>query len=143
MSRPAFSGRLARRKAFDWPLFLRGFPYQPVPVWLLLSAVAGPVARAFPYAARAVCEGRLLQGLMRSEEVVYGLLVPPLAATAWYLAVGRRRLSETDHRRIADASLVLMLALSLYDAAVMGSRIREQWPVLRPGLVAIRAACWP
>jgi hypothetical protein len=139
----AFSSLLKPREPFDWPLFLRGLPFHPVPLWLALGALAGPVARAFPAATRAVCEGRLRQSLASAELVVYVVLVPPLATTLFYLAFGRRRLAKREHRLIADATFGLMLALSFVDGGLMIGRIHEQWAVLRPGLRAIRAACWP
>lgn len=139
----AFSTLFKPREPFDWPGFLRTLPFQPVPAWLLLNALAEPFARAFPVLTRAACEGRLRQSLSSAELVAYVVLAPPLVTTLFYLAVGRRRLAQRDHRLIGDATFGLMLALSLFDGALMLSRIREQWTVMRPGLLAIRAACWP
>lgn len=139
----AFSSLLKPREPFDWPVFLRTLPYQPVPVWLLLSAAAEPLARAFPALSRAACEGRLRESLSSAELVAYTMLVPPLVTTLWYLSAGRRRLLPRDHRLIGDVTFGLMLAVSAADAAIMAARVREQWPILRPGLFAIRAACWP
>lgn len=131
------------QEPFDWPLFFRTLPYHPVPLWLLLSALAGPFARVFPALSRAACEGRLRQALSSAELVVYVIVVPPLLTTLYYLAFGRRRLARKEHRRIADVTFALMLALSLFDGASMALRIRAQWPGLKPGLTAVRAACWP
>ena len=131
------------RKPFDWPLFFRRLPYHPVPLWLLLNAVAEPFARAFPFLSRAACEGRLRQSMMSAELTVYILAVPAAATAAYYLAYGRRRIEDPEHRKIADASFALMLALSLFDAWQTVRRIHAQWAVLSPGLRAIRAACWP
>jgi hypothetical protein len=131
------------RKPFDWPLFFQRLPYHPVPLWLLLNAIAEPFARAFPVLARAACEGRLRQSLMSAELTVYIVLFPALATAAYYLALGRRRIENREHRKIADATFVLMLALSVFDGWKTGSRIHDQWTVLSPGLKAIRAACWP
>lgn len=139
----AFSALFKPREPFDWPVFLRTLPYQPAPFWLLLSALAEPFARAFPVLARASCEGRLRQALSSAELVVYIVLAPPLFTTLFYLAAGRRRLVKPDHRLIGDATFALMLVLSVVDGAMMLSRVREQWTVMRPGLLAIRAACWP
>jgi len=137
------SPRAFASRVFDWRLFFRTLPFQPVPLWILLNAVAGPLGRTFPYLSRAVCEGRLRLGLMESELTLYIIAGPTLATALFYLTLGRRRLEIRDHRRIADVTFALMLALSLYDGVVIGRRIRAQWPVLRPGLTAIRAACWP
>jgi hypothetical protein len=143
MKRRAFSNLFKPREPLDWPLFLRSIPYQPVPLWLALSALTAPAARAFPALAHAACEGRLRASLSAAEQVVYTLFVPPLATTVYYLAFGRRRLAHREHRRIADATFVLMLLLSAADAVIMIDRIRDEWGALRPGLTALRAACWP
>ncbi|MDE2140846.1 MAG: hypothetical protein KGL74_02460 [Elusimicrobia bacterium] len=137
----AFSSR--KSEPFDWPLFLRRFPFQPVPLWLLLNALAGPLARAFPALTRAACQGTLRASLTSAELVVYTAAVPAAVTTAFYLAVGRRRIEKKDHRLIADMTFGLMLALSVVDGGLLAARIHAQWPVLRPGLTAIRAACWP
>ncbi|MFI5345915.1 MAG: hypothetical protein ACHQ51_06030 [Elusimicrobiota bacterium] len=140
----AFSGMARRsRGPFDWPLFFRRLPFQPVPLWLLLSALAGPFARAFPALTRAACQGSLRASLMSAELVVYTAVAPALATAVFYLAVGRRRLENPDHRLIADASFALMLTLTCVDGFLLAGRIREQWSSLRPGLAAIRAVCWP
>lgn len=140
----AFSGLFKRStEPFDWALFLRKFPYQPVPVWLFLSAVAGPFAQAFPAISHAACQGRLRGTLSASAMVVYTIVVPFALTTVYYLAFGRRRLEKREHRLIADSTYGLMLALTAMDAWIMIGRIHEQWPVLKPGLAAIRAACWP
>jgi hypothetical protein len=139
----AFSSWSRPRPPFDWPLFFRRFPFQPVPLWLTLNALAEPVARAFPAAARAVCQGSLRASLTAAELVVYIAVVPPLATALFYLAVGRRRIEKPEHRRIADATFGLMLVLACADGWLLAARIHGQWAALRPGLRAIRAACWP
>jgi hypothetical protein len=140
----AFSG-FAKRLAepFDWPLFLRTLAFQPVPLWLLLSAASGPFARAFPALSRAACEGRLRASLSSIALVLYTIIVPFVFTTLYYLFVGRRRLEKRDHRLIGDVTFGLMLCLSFVDGSIMLGRIHEQWLVLQPGLTAIRAACWP
>jgi hypothetical protein len=139
----AFSGASRSREPFDWPLFFRTFHCQPVPVWLLLSALAAPAARAFPALSRAACQGRLRESLAAAALIVYMVLVPPLLTAAYYLAFGRRRLVPRDHRLIADATFALLLILSLVQGAAMVARVRARWDTLRPGLAAVRAACWP
>jgi hypothetical protein len=139
----AFSSLGKSRGPFDWPLFLRRLPYQPVPLWLLLSALANPFARVFPALTRAVCQGSLRASLMSAELVVYTAAAPPLITTLFYLAFGRRRIEKPEHRMIADATFVLMLVLACVDAWSLWTRVHEQWTVLRPGLRAVRAACWP
>jgi hypothetical protein len=140
----AFSG-LGKRlsEPFDWPLFFRTLPFQPVPIWLLLSALTGPFARVFPAMTRAACQGRLRESLSSIALVLYTLAVPFLVTTVFYLAIGRRRLAKRDHRLIADVTFGIMLCLTFVDASIMIGRIHEQWQVLLPGLTAIRAACWP
>lgn len=137
----AFSSR--RSEPFDWPRFLRGLPFQPVPLWLLLNALAGPFARAFPGLAGAACRGTLRTSLMSAALVVYTAAVPGAVTAAFYLLVGRRRLEKRDHRLIGDATFGLMLVLSVVDGGLLAGRIHAQWTVLQPGLTAIRAACWP
>lgn len=139
----AFSRLIKSREPFDWRGFFRTFHFQPVPLWLALSMLGGPVARAFPFLSHAACQGRLRESLSSAELVVYVILAPPLLTTLYYLAVGRRRLDDPNHRLIGDVTFALMLAISLFDGAMMIARIRDQWPVLKPGLTAIRAACWP
>ena len=139
----AFSSIGKSRGPFDWPLFFRCLPYHPVPLWLMLNVLAEPVARVFPALTRAACQGSLRASLMAAELVVYTAVAPPLATALFYLTFGRRRIEKTEHRRIADVTFGLMLALSCVDGWLLAGRIHGQWATLRPGLRAIRAVCWP
>jgi hypothetical protein len=140
MRRRAFSGP---PEPFDWPLFFKTFPFQPVVFWLILGALARPFAAAVPALTGAACQGRLRLALSQIAIVFYTMLVPPLLTIAYYLLFARRRLPNPHHRRVADGTFGLILILSFADGAALASKLHDQWATLRPGYKAVRAACWP
>jgi hypothetical protein len=127
---------------FDWPLFFRTLPFQPVPVWLVCALFIKPLARATPSMLRATCTGAVRQGLVNLAIVAYANVLPATAATAAYLLVGRRRLDAPHHRQIGDVCLALVLVVSALNASMMARTISSAWPTIGPGLGALRAACW-
>jgi len=143
MKRRAFSGLLRPGEPFDWPLFWRGLPWQPVPQWILVGALAAPFSRAFPALSRAACAEPARTMISQSALVVYTMLVPVLVVAPIYLLAGRHRLVKRAHRLIANVTFALILVLSAADALVMANQLREQWPTLSPALRSLRAACWP
>lgn len=146
MKRRAFGGLFARlatpAEPFDGKAFLRELPWQPVPLWFVLSALAGPLARAFPDLSRAVCQDKPRVAIANAALVVYTLLVPPLVTTAFYLLFGRPRLTTITNRRIALVTVSVILVLSCADGFILVRRFHEQWEGLAPGYRALRAACW-
>ncbi len=138
----AFSG-LARREPFDWAAFWRTFPWQPVPQWLLLSALAYPASAAFPVLSRATCLDPARAMTVKAALVLYTMLVPPLGSAAVYLLVGHRKIAARPHRLMANVTLALIVVLSAADTVLIVSQVRDQWSTLRPAAASLRAACWP
>ncbi len=130
------------REPFDWPLFFKNFPFQPIPVWVACTLVVKPLARATPRLLRAACSGPARQGVVNVALVVYANVLPAAAAAAVYLLAGRRRIQDPQHRRIGDGGLALVLLVSGFTAVAMARRIAAGWAALGPGLTALRAACW-
>lgn len=138
----AFSG-LAKREPFDWPAFARTLPWQPVPQWLILSALAYPFSRAFPALSRASCDGDARTMLAKCALVVYTMFVPALIVAVVYALAGRERLTTRNHRMLGNVTMALIVVMSAVDAAVVVSQVRAQWETLGPALGSLRAACWP
>jgi hypothetical protein len=90
---------------------------------------------------RATCQGPLRQGVVNSALIVYSLVLPEAAAALVYLLAGRRRMSK-PHRLMGDWCLALILLIAAFNASDMIGRTRAGWRTLRPGLSALRAACW-
>jgi hypothetical protein len=143
MRRRAFSALFTEGEPFDWPTFLREFPFQPVPLWLVLGAAATPTTNALLALSRATCEGRLRALTLSFASVVYALIAPASCAGLYYACFGRSRLTRALHRRIGDATLVLLLAASAFNAARFADVVHADWERLAPGFAAMRAACWP
>jgi hypothetical protein len=135
--------RRAHTSPFEWPLFFRNFPFHPVPVWVACTFLVKPLSRATPWLLRASCAGAARQGVANVALIVYANVLPAAAATAVYLLAGRRRMTHPQHRAIGDGGLVLVLLVSAISAAMMARLIGSAWPMLRPGLAGLRAACWP
>jgi hypothetical protein len=127
--------------AFDWPIFAKLLPLQPVTTWLACALALRPLARATPRLLNAACSGPLRQGLVDTSLVVYVLVLPPAAAAAVYLLAGRRRMTP-PLRRMGDWCLALILVVSAVNDANLVRRASAEWTTLRPGLDALRAACW-
>jgi hypothetical protein len=126
---------------FDWPAFFRTFPLQPVPVWIFSALLLRPAGRATPWLLRATCEGAVRQAVANLAFVGYALFVPAAGASLVYLLVGRRRMAR-PHRLIGDWCLALVLLVSAGNDVSLIRQARARWPVLRPGLHSLRAACW-
>lgn len=126
---------------FDWPAFRRTFPFQPVPVWIVSALALRPAARATPALLRATCAGPARQGVANFAFVAYALVVPAAAAALVYLLAGRRRMTRA-HRAMGDFCLALVLLASAGNAFALVRQARANWTVVRPGLRALRAACW-
>ncbi len=139
----AFSSLLKDREPFDWPSFWKDLPWQPVPQWIVVSALAGPFSRAFPTLSRAACMDPARAMIAQSAFVVYTAAVPVLVSVLLYLLFGRRRMAKRTHRLIGDVTLGLIVVLGLGDAFVLYEQARSQWPTLAPALKSLRAACWP
>ena len=138
--------RLWRRRLpaepFDWPLFLKNLPFQPVPVWVAGALLVKPLARATPWLLRAACSGAVRQGVVNVAIVAYASVLPAALAAAVYLLVGRRRMRNARHRLFGDSSLALVLLASALIAASMARLVHAGWTTLGPGLHALRGACW-
>ena len=135
MSRPPL-------EPFDWAAFRRTFPFQPVPVWIMSALLLRPASRATPFLLRAACTGPAREAVASFAFVVYALFLPAAAATLVYLLAGRRRMTR-PHRLMGDCCLALVLLISTGNALALVNRARASWPKVRPGLGALRAACWP
>ena len=138
----AFSG-LLKGEPFDWRAFAANLPWQPVPQWLLFSALAYPFSRAFPALTRASCDGEPRTMLVKASLVVYTMAAPALLTLLVYLFAGRRRMTVRHHRLLANVTLALIVVMSAADALVVSRAVSEQWPTLGPALASLRAACWP
>jgi hypothetical protein len=134
MSRPPL-------EPFDWAAFRKTFAYQPVPVWIVSALLLRPLANATPALLRATCQGATRAGVSNLALVVYALVLPVSAASLVYLAAGRRRMAP-PHRVMGDWCLALVLLISAGNAVSLIRQARANWQVLRPGLHALRAACW-
>ena len=126
---------------FDWPRFFKTLPLQPVPAWMVCALALRPLARATPRLLHASCQGSARQGVVDSALVVYVLLLPTAAAVLPYLLFGRRRMSA-PHRRIGDWCLAMLLVIAAFNGAGLARRVYAGWPILGPGLTALRVACW-
>lgn len=133
----------ARRplEPFDWPAFFKTFRYQPVPVWIACALLLKPAARATPALLRATCAGPAREGIVSFAFVGYALVVPAAAAILVYLLAGRRRMARPQ-RLMGDWCLALVLLITAVNAFALVRRARANWTVLRPGMAALRAACW-
>ena len=127
---------------FDWPAFRRTFAFQPVPVWIISALLLRPAARATPFLLRAACADPAREGVANLAFVLYALVLPPAAAALVYLLAGRRRMARAQ-RLMGDWCLALVLLISAANAFAFAGRARTSWAVARPGLRALRAACWP
>lgn len=134
MSRPPL-------EPFDWPAFRKTFAFQPVPVWIISGLLLKPAARATPFLLRATCTGPARDGVANLAFVLYALALPPAAATLVYLLFGRRRMARAQ-RLMGDCCLALVLLISSGYAVVFAHKARASWEIARPGLGALRAACW-
>ncbi|MBI3565428.1 MAG: hypothetical protein HY079_09555 [Elusimicrobia bacterium] len=143
MPSPKAFSALRKREPWDWPGFARTVQWQPVPQWLVLSALAYPFSRAFPVVARAACEGDARTMLVKTALVVYTMFAPALVVAAVYGLAGRRRLTGRPHRMMGDVMLALLVVLTAADAFVVVGQVRAQWETLGPALGSLRAACWP
>lgn len=139
----AFSSLVRDREPFDWPLFWKTLPWQPVPQWVAVSALAAPFSKAFPALSRAACAEPARGMISQSAMVVYTAAVPVLVSTALYLLAGRRRMAKRMHRMIGDVTLALILLLGAGDAMVLYEQLHGQWATLAPALKSLKAACWP
>lgn len=137
------SARRFSAKTFDWPLFFKNFPFQPVPIWVACALIVGPLARATPWLLRASCAGAERRAAANLALIVYANVLPPLTAAAAYLLAGRRRITHPHHRMIGDATLALCLVVSAFTAISMARLLTAAWPTLGPGLSVLRASCWP
>lgn len=131
------------REPFDWAEFRRTLPWQPVPQWVVLSALASPFSKAFPVLTRAVCVPPVRTMFAQTTMVVYTLVVPAVATAVVYLLVGHKRFADPRHRRMANVTLALILALSAADTIVFARAVNQQWDSLGPAYASIRSACWP
>jgi hypothetical protein len=134
MSRPPL-------EPFDWPAFLKTFRYQPVPVWIVCALLLKPAARATPWLLRASCAGSAREAVVSFAFVGYALVVPAAAAALVYLLAGRRRMAR-QQRLMGDWCLGLVLLISASNTLALARGARAKWAVMRPGLSALRAACW-
>jgi hypothetical protein len=134
MSRPPL-------EPFDWPAFRKTFALQPVPVWIMSALLLRPAARATPFLLRATCAGPAREGVANLAFVFYALVLPPAAAALVYLPAGRRRMARAQ-RLMGDCCLALVLLISAGYAFTFARRARADWAIARPGLHALRAACW-
>lgn len=138
----AFSG-LLKGEPFDWRAFAANLPWQPVPQWLLFSALAYPFSRAFPVLSRASCPGEARVMLSKVALVAYTMFVPALLTLLVYLFAGRRRMTVRNHRLIANVTLALLVVMTVVDALVVSRAVSSQWETLGPSLGLLRGACWP
>jgi hypothetical protein len=134
MSRPPL-------EPFDWRGFFKTFRYQPVPVWIVAALLLRPAARATPWLLRASCQGPARAAVANFAFVVYALVLPAAAASLVYLLGGRRRMAK-PHRLMGDWCLGLVLLISAVNGASLIRQARANWASVRPGLGALRAACW-
>lgn len=123
---------------FDWRLFFKTFPLQPVPVWIACALILRPLARATPWLLRASCEGPAREGVVNAAFILYAYALPGTAATAVYLLVGRRRIAKAPHRLMGDCCLALVLLSS----AFMAVTLARSWPLLSPALKTLGGVCW-
>jgi hypothetical protein len=131
----------APQLGFDWPLFLKTLPLQPVSVWILCALILRPLAGATPRLLGAVCQGALRRGVADTSFVVYVLVLPPLASALAYLGAGRRRM-DAPMRRIGDVGLLLVLVVCAANDFGLVRRTAAGWATIGPGLSALRSACW-
>jgi hypothetical protein len=129
------------RPPFDWQAFRKTFLFQPVPVWIVSALALKPAARATPWMLRATCEDPLRAAVVSFAFVLYALFVPAAAAALVYLLAGRQRMNR-QLRLMADWCLVMVLLISAANAFALARSARDQWTTMRPGLLALRAACW-
>ncbi len=127
--------------AFDWPRFVRTFRYQPVPVWIASTLLLRPASRATPFLLRASCAGPAREIVANFALVAYALVLPAAAAALVYLLAGRRRMTG-PLRRMGDWCLALVLLISAINDAGLLRGAAASWTTMRPGLSALRAACW-
>jgi hypothetical protein len=132
-------GTPRRQEPFDWPLFFRTILWQPVPLWLIFNAPAGPLGAAAPRLLGAACTGRPRAALSSVASVFYLAVVPPLAAAAVYLLAGRRRLTDRRHRLIGDATLLMLAAVSVW----YGYGVAVRAAAMSGPLGGLKALCWP
>jgi hypothetical protein len=135
--------RAFRRAPLDGPLFLRTLYLQPGAPWFALALIFRPASRAAVTALGASCSGAARVAAESAAQVVYVPVVPALAAAAYYLAFARRRLDYAPHRRVADFSLAVLLAVSAANGVFLAAQAAARWPALGPELARVRADCWP
>ena len=126
---------------FDWQSFRKTFPFQPVPVWIISALALKPAARATPWVLRATCAEPARSGVSNVAFVLYALVLPAAAAALVYLLAGRRRMTR-QIRFMGDWCLALVLLVSGANAYSLVRQARANWTTMRPGLSALRAACW-
>ncbi|MFI5363839.1 MAG: hypothetical protein ACHQ49_17900 [Elusimicrobiota bacterium] len=126
---------------FDWSAFRKTFGFQPVPVWIISALALKPASRATPWILRATCEEPVRGGIANVAFVVYALFLPAAAAALVYLLAGRRAMTK-QLRFMGDCCLALILLVSAANAYSLVRQARANWTVVRPGLAALRAACW-
>jgi hypothetical protein len=126
---------------FDWAAFRKTFPFQPVPVWIASALLLRPAARATPALLRATCGGPAREAVASFAFVAYALVLPAAAAALVYLLAGRRRMKK-ELRLLGDCCLALVLLISTANAFFLVRQARANWTTVRPGLRALRAACW-
>jgi hypothetical protein len=131
-----------RREPFDWPSFLKSLPFQPVPVWFFLSAVATPLSTAAPALMKASCAEPWRTALAQVFRTMWTVFVPLLGTLATYFWFGRRRLMDPRHRRLGDGTMALIVIVGLAEAVAITRHIVLHWPTLGPSLAALRSACW-
>lgn len=139
----AFSGLGRRGEPFDWAAFARTIQWQPVPQWLILSALAYPFSQSFPSLSRAACQDPARAMVVKVALVVYTMFVPAVAVSAIYLFAGHKRLVARQHRLMANVTLALIIVMTAVDSIAIVSQVRDQWTTLRPAFGSLRAACWP